>query len=234
MNAIPECTVSVVIPTFNGHDFIDKTLASVCRELLPGDEVIVVDDASTDNTVKAAEEVLERTCTVSWRVITCPRNLGPPSARNVGIRSAQGDVVMSIDQDDLWQEGHRRTLVNALAHCDIASGKARFEVSEAVTSRSGPKWWRESWLEEPQPLCEFGASAIKRRCFEEVGFLNESFRFGGDDIEWFARAQSAGLTRTEVPDVVLIRRIHGTNLSGQPQLRQELLDVVRYHLQRPK
>ena len=224
--------VSVVIPTFNGSDFIEETLASLCDDLCEGDELIIVDDHSTDATPDIARRFLLQSCIVQWSVLSTPTNQGPPSARNVGIRSARGDVIMFVDQDDNWVTGHRQALVDALSKADIASGRARFELEDGTDTSSGTQWWRDRWFEEPQQLCEFGASALWRRCFEQIGLLDESFRFGGDDIEWFSRAQAAGLTRREISEVVLVRRIHRRNLSGRPELRQELLDVVRHHLKR--
>ena len=224
--------VSVVIPTYNGCDFLEATLLSVIPELLAGDELLIVDDCSTDGTRALAERILERSCNISWKVLSTLENQGPPAARNTGICAAQGDIIMSVDQDDLWATGHRRTLVEALSSVDIASGRARFELSDGTMSPSGNQWWRDSWLSEPQQLCEFGASAIWRRCFERIGLLDESFRFGSDDVEWFSRAQTAGLIRREIPEVVLVRRIHRGNLSGRSELRQGLLDVVRHHLKR--
>jgi len=227
-------SVSVVIPTFNGSQFIERTLASVCDELCDGDELVIVDDCSTDETAEVAHAFLDKSCVVRWLVLSTPENQGPPSARNLGIQSAQNEVLMSVDQDDTWVPGHRRVLLEALAGADIASGRAHFELAAGASPSSGQKWWRDRWLDEPQQLCEFGASALWRRCFDQIGLLNESFRFGGDDVEWFARAGLAGLIRQEVSHVVLLRQIHESNLSSQPTLRQELLDVVRYHLNRAR
>lgn len=232
MRPAKSTTVSVVVPTFNGAPFIEATLESVCREVIDGDEIIVVDDASSDQTVELAEQLLSTTCPSTWQVLSQTTNSGPPAARNVGIRLASGDIIMSVDQDDQWSPGHRSVLLEKLTGRDIVAGRARFSLSPDARNHLGPRWWREAWLTEPQQLCEFGASAIKRSCFEQIGLLNESFRFGGDDVEWFGRAQAAGLTRHEIPEVVLERTIHSANLSGDPRLRQELLDVVRHHIAR--
>lgn len=227
-----ESTVSVVIPTFNGERFVESTLSSVCQQLQPGDEVIVVDDASQDRTVSACREFLTRKCSVAWHVVEHPANLGPPATRNTGIRQARGEVIMSVDQDDCWTSDHRSALLDGLSGHDIVSGRARFHLSPDVDTKRGTHWWRDHWLEEPQQMCEFGASAIRRECFEQIGLLDDTFRFGSDDVEWFGRAQVRGLTRLEITNVVLDRTIHESNLSGNPRLRQELLDVVRHHLKR--
>lgn len=232
MTAATYPSVSAIIPTFNGAAFIQNTLRHVCSELRDGDEIIVVDDASSDETPRVAEEFLDAHCSVDWQVLRMPTNLGPPTARNLGIRAARGEIIMSVDHDDHWTPGHRTSLMKGLDGHDIASGRAVFRLSDAAARHEGRTWWRAQWLEQPQQLCEFGASAIRRECFESIGLLDEKFRFGGDDVEWFSRAQSVGLARHEIDAVVLERTIHASNLSGNPRLRQELLDVVRHHLQR--
>jgi glycosyltransferase involved in cell wall biosynthesis len=232
MNSSHNVSVSVVIPTFKGNDFITTTLESVCSELIEGDEVIVVDDASFDETPILARKFLEATSLIEWKVVVSDFNLGPPATRNVGLRMSKGDVVMSVDQDDEWAKGHRNALLHALHGHDIASGRALFALSKAAEEHPGYKWWREEWIDQPQQLCEFGASAIKRECFARVGFLDENFRYGGDDVEWFSRAQFAGLSRVEIDDIVLVRNIHSSNLSGDPRQQKDLLNVIRLHLRR--
>jgi glycosyltransferase involved in cell wall biosynthesis len=227
-----DVSVSVVIPTFKGNDFIATTLKSVCSELIAGDEIIVVDDASFDETPISARRFLDAKSKIAWKVVVSDCNLGPPATRNIGLRMSQGDVVMSVDQDDIWTPGHRNALLQALRHHDIASGRALFEFLKDSEKLLEHKWWRDEWINQPQRLCEFGASAIKRECFERIGLLDENFRLGGDDVEWFARAQSAGLSRVEIDDIVLVRNIHHSNLSRDPRLKKELLDVIRHHLRR--
>jgi GT2 family glycosyltransferase len=232
MTSPEDLSVSVVIPTYNAAAMIEETLTHVCAELRDGDELVLVDDASSDGTVGVVEQFLDAHCAVDWCILVMPANLGPPAARNHGIRAARGEVIMSVDHDDHWTPGHRTSLIRSLDSHDIVSGRADFRLSDAAARHEGSAWWRAEWLEQPQQLCEFGASAIRRECFESIGLLDERFRFGGDDVEWFSRAQVAGLSRHETDAVVLERTIHTSNLSGDPRLRQELLDVVRHHLQR--
>jgi len=232
MSAEAQPSVSVIIPTFNAAAFVEDTLSHVIAELHADDEIIVIDDASSDGTADVAEGFLDANCSMDWQVLLTPTNLGPPAARNRGIGAARGEIIMSADHDDHWTPGHRTSLIQTLDGHDIVSGRAVFRLSDAAVPHEGRAWWRAEWLEQAQQLCEFGASAIRRECFESIGLLDEKFRFGGDDVEWFSRAQSAGLSRHEIDAVVLERTIHANNLSGDPRLRQELLDVVRHHLQR--
>jgi GT2 family glycosyltransferase len=88
--------VSVVIPTFNGQQYLGDTLRSVLAQTYPVVEIIVVDDGSGDRT----EEVM-RTVAPAARWL-CQPNAGVSSARNRGLAAAHGSYVIFLDQDDIW------------------------------------------------------------------------------------------------------------------------------------
>lgn len=91
-------TVSVVVPTYNRAGFIAESLESILDQTYRDIEVIVVDDASTDDTER---EVLglgdDRV-----RYVRHDENRGPSAARNTGIRTAAGEFVAFLDSDDRW------------------------------------------------------------------------------------------------------------------------------------
>lgn len=89
-------SLSVVIPTFNRASLAARAIASVLISLGPGDEIIVVDDGSTDSTAEVVEAFGKP---VRYHRID---NAGPSAARNVGIRLARGKFVAFLDSDDEW------------------------------------------------------------------------------------------------------------------------------------
>jgi glycosyltransferase involved in cell wall biosynthesis len=86
--------ISVVIPAYNAEHFLPRCLASVFAQTLKPEEVIVVDDGSTDNTAAKAAEL--------GAIVIRQANSGLADARNSGIRKASGNWVALIDADDLW------------------------------------------------------------------------------------------------------------------------------------
>jgi glycosyltransferase involved in cell wall biosynthesis len=90
--------VSVVIPTYNRTRSIGRAVKSVLSQSYENLELIVVDDASTDNTL----EVLASVRDPRLRVISQPRNAGASAARQAGILAAQGDLIAFQDSDDYW------------------------------------------------------------------------------------------------------------------------------------
>src|SRR5689334_19281127 len=87
---------SVVIPAYNYGRYLGRAIDSALAQTRPVDEIIVVDDGSTDNTREVAESFGERI------IYVYQKNKGLSAARNTGIRKATGDWVAFLDADDWW------------------------------------------------------------------------------------------------------------------------------------
>lgn len=108
-----------MIPTYNVGEFISETLESVLTQSRRADEVIVIDDASTDDT----RDIVRR---YPVTLLVQPSNRGSPAARNRGILASSGDVMATIDGDDLWAPDHLAVLTDLLErHPEaVAAGSA--------------------------------------------------------------------------------------------------------------
>lgn len=94
-------TVSVVIPTYNRRERLAQALASVLQQTRPVDEIVVVDDGSTDDTREMLDEFVRQHSEMSVLVIH-QENRGPSAARNAGMYAASGDLIAFLDDDDIW------------------------------------------------------------------------------------------------------------------------------------
>ena len=103
---------STVIPVFNRAQLIRATLDSVLAQEFTDNEVIVVDDGSTDDTLKTLAEYGERI-----RVLQ-QKNSGPAVARNLGIAEARGEYIAILDSDDLWFPWTLGTYAEAIRQYD--------------------------------------------------------------------------------------------------------------------
>ncbi|WPL14165.1 glycosyltransferase family 2 protein [Thiorhodovibrio litoralis] len=92
--------VSVIVPAYNRERSIDAAVASVLSQTYQEIEVIVIDDASTDDTTWKVERIIRKDGRV--RLIRLKCNQGGGSARNIGIDAAQGEIVAFLDSDDVW------------------------------------------------------------------------------------------------------------------------------------
>jgi glycosyltransferase involved in cell wall biosynthesis len=86
--------VSVIIPAFNSARFMCEAVDSVLRQTRPAEEIIIVDDGSTDDT-----RVVAAALPVKY---IYQKNAGPSAARNTGLRHATGELLAFLDADDLW------------------------------------------------------------------------------------------------------------------------------------
>ena len=98
--------VSVVIPTYNRKNFLERSISSVLRQGYSTCEILVVDNGSTDGTVEWLSEV--QLTHTSLRVISAPERQGAQYARNRGILASQFSWVAFLDSDDEWLEGKLR------------------------------------------------------------------------------------------------------------------------------
>lgn len=87
--------ISVIIPTYNGAGRISNVLDSLMAQSLPADEIVVVVDGSTDNTVEVAEGFSER---LPLMIVVIP-NGGRSVARNTGVKKSTGDLLVFLDDD---------------------------------------------------------------------------------------------------------------------------------------
>ncbi len=94
-----EPDISVIIPVYNREKGIAECVASVLRQSLPPREVIVVNDGSTDGTMKLLESFNEKI-----RIISLPQNRGVSAARNAGIKASKGKWLSFLDSDDMWKD----------------------------------------------------------------------------------------------------------------------------------
>ncbi len=146
-------TISVVIPTYNRAHLVGRAIASALAETRPGDEVIVVDDGSTDDTRKAVEKYFH-----NIRYVKLP-NGGAGKARNRGIQEATRDFLAFLDSDDEWIPGtldlKRRFLQ---ARPDVLFCFSDFIIDvDGERVRNGLRTWHN----DPRPWSEMLTSSMR-------------------------------------------------------------------------
>lgn len=92
--------VSVIMPAYNAERYIRESIESVLNQNYKRWELIIVDDCSQDSTVHIVREYAERDPRI--RLIRSKENLGPASARNIGLEAGAGSYLALLDSDDLW------------------------------------------------------------------------------------------------------------------------------------
>ncbi|MBS0250019.1 MAG: glycosyltransferase [Proteobacteria bacterium] len=106
----PEPVVSVLIANHNRADFLGRAIRSALQQTLRDLEIIIVDDASTDDSVRIARSYAARDDRI--RVLELTKNAGPAGARNAGLDAAKGTWVAILDSDDFMHPERLQGLVN--------------------------------------------------------------------------------------------------------------------------
>ncbi|MBO7453028.1 MAG: glycosyltransferase [Clostridiales bacterium] len=108
-------SISIVMTTYNGSEYIMRQLRSILNQSLKPDEVLIFDDRSSDNTVEIVESFIQKNGLNTWKVHINSQNLGWRKNFAQAINAASGDYIFLSDQDDEWKEDKVELLVGALS-----------------------------------------------------------------------------------------------------------------------
>ncbi len=219
--------VSVIVAVRNGERFLGSALASIEAQDHRPIEVLVVDGRSTDRTVEIAGSFPD------VRVVT-QRGRGVADAYNTGVAEARGPLVAFLSHDDLWAPGKLACQVEHLAeHPEVmlTVGLVRFFLEPGCVC---PRGFRPELLEGEHVGRIMETLVGRREAFERVGPFDPGLPFG-EDVDWFARAADLGLPLSVIPRLLLSKRVHGANLSIDPDRSGRiLLDLMRRSIARKR
>lgn len=190
-------SVSVIIPAFNAERFLAEALDSAFSQTLLPWEVIVVNDGSTDATAEVAQRYGSRITYIEQA------NQGTGAARNAGIAKSTGEFISFLDSDDIWEPRKlelQTAAFDADPALDLVFGFMKcFGAGLAVD-------------QEEKPGVMPGTLMVRRSSFLRVGALSTVGRVA-DLVAWLMRAREMGLKEKVLPQVVMRRRVHDTNVS---------------------
>ncbi|MFJ3788358.1 glycosyltransferase family 2 protein [Kitasatospora sp. NPDC090091] len=208
-NTGPVGLVSVVMPARNARTTIAAQLEALSRQTYPDPwEVIVVDNGSSDGTRELLRSWQRRM--PQLRVVDSAEARGVNRARNLGCRHARGAFVLVCDADDVVAPGWMAGLVDALRTSPAAGGALeRRLLNGPVALAARPPKKSDALLDTfgflPYPA---GANCgFHRELWSRLGGFDESYRYGGDDTEFFWRAQLAGHRLAFAPHAVVHYRL---------------------------
>lgn len=214
---------SVIIPNWNGLAYLRPCLDSLARQTYGEAEVIVVDNASEDESVP----VMERE--YPWvRVVALAENRGYAGGCNAGIAEARGEILVLLNNDTVAEPDWLEALVAALdEHPDAGLAATRIMLHDRrdilhsagdLYRRDGTADSRGVWQPYGPPYDETaylfgacgGAMAVRREVIEQVGAFDESFFMYCEDIDLNWRAQRAGWRCIYTPQAVVYHHLSAT------------------------
>lgn len=136
--------ITVIIPVYNVENYIEDCLQSLLVQMQENWEIICIDDCSQDNTYSILEDYAKKN--ENLRVIRNEKNLGAAKSRNAGLELAEGEYVIFLDGDDIFDVNFLRKMYNHAKSCDadMSVCKYAFLTYDALGKRTEePVEWRE-------------------------------------------------------------------------------------------
>lgn len=217
--------VSVIIPVFNGEQFLAEAVESVLAQQYAPIEIIIVDDGSTDGTAAVVKSLPETVRYLSQA------NQGPAAARNRGIEQACGTLIAFADADDLWPTDKLELQLPFLTNdpaIDIVLGR----IQQVRLSKTDDGQTRAEHFDEPAFSSNLGSAVIRKSVFERVGLFDETMRYS-EDVDWFMRARESGAAILTIDAVTLLYRQHEQNMTrGRTTTELNVLKALKRSLDR--
>jgi glycosyltransferase involved in cell wall biosynthesis len=217
-------SISVIVPVHHGAGFLSEALRSVKSQTLPADEIIVVDDGSSD---ESADIVRRAHPDV---VLIRQPGAGAAAARNAGALRARCEALAFLEHDDVWLPERNAALLHAWGanpEADVICGAFSLLVEPGTSDDE-----RLRLAEGGQAPFLVRALMIRRSCWLALGGM-QSEGDCAEDLDLYLRLSEAGANILRIDAATLIYRMHGANQSGAPARNSgALLSTLRAAIQR--
>jgi glycosyltransferase involved in cell wall biosynthesis len=182
--------ISIVIPSHNYARFLPQAIDSAINQTLPC-EIIVVDDASTDDSLSVAQGYADKI-----RLIHFDENKGVAAARNAGIEAASGDLIVCLDADDVIEPDYLATLLPAFndRSCGIAFTPVRVMAEDGQFSRTS--WFTNEFIYFDQAQghnCVPSCCMFRKSLWRRAGGYRQVYS-PAEDAELWLRITALGYT----------------------------------------
>lgn len=205
--------VSVIIPNYNYGRFVGKSIESVLAQTYRPMEIVVVDDGSTDDSIKIIESFGDQVKLIRQE------NGGVGKARNTGAKNSNGEFLAFLDADDIWlSEKIEKQIAKfdvdmaiGLVHCRMREFNSETGETIKLHLKGEEGWVADDLLlfEKPVIIGLGGSIVVRRNVFEDVGEFDEDLK-NGEDWEFcyrVARKYKIGF----VAEILVDYRNHNVN-----------------------
>jgi glycosyltransferase involved in cell wall biosynthesis len=218
---------SVILPVRNGNALIGQAIASALAQLDASDEIVVVDNGSSDNTLGVVRAIADPRI-----VIVEEQRRGPTAARNAGLAVAKGNLISFLDHDDYWPAGRNAGLLAVLdadGTADAAYGRIRVIVEPGCDDQGF------SVVDGTfAPTIGLHVYLFRRELIDRAGPMDESLALGSD-VDYLARLRQAGMKAAVYDGDAAVYRRHGNNITlDMAAKRQGLFGVLARNVMRKR
>ena len=224
--------VSVIIPTYNQADLLQKALQSVINQTLQNWEAIVIDNYSEDNTKEIVESIRDGRIN---HVLFSNKGIIAAS-RNHGIHLARGDMIAFLDSDDLWYPSKLSTCLDYITQgADAVCHRLRIRKDGILQNTLIPtpphQNFYKTLLYKGNSVIATSAVMIKKQCFDRFGVFSEDpWMVTAEDYELWLRLSKSNINWGFISDVLGEYTVHSKNASSnvKKQMLAEENVVIKY------
>ena len=217
------------MPVFNTEKYVKEALDSIFSQTYKNFEVICIDDGSTDNSLSILESFGDKIIFI--KSINC----GASESRNKGLRVAKGEYIAFLDADDLWVNNKLELQIKKLEEnpdLDILFTNMQCFISPELSEEV-----KKLRYCPPEIMAGYIPSSVilSKSLFEKVGYFDSRFK-NGQFVDWLERAKYMGLKVGLIPEFLLLRRIHETNIGVRERAdsNKDYLRIIKESLERKR
>ncbi|WP_455382298.1 glycosyltransferase family 2 protein [Salinispira pacifica] len=216
---MPRPTVTVIIPTYNRARLVAEAIGSVLDQTEPAEQIVVVDDGSTDATAERLAAYAQRIEVV--RIEHCGM---AGRVRNVGAGRATGDLLAFLDSDDLWRPeklARQRALHRADPTLRISHTRETWLRNGRIVSQAGQRHARSGDIfDDALVKCIMGPSTVMvdRPLFSAAGGFREDLEIGEDYELWLRIVDSERVGYIDEELTIKRAGLTGSDSDGSGQL----------------
>lgn len=210
-------SISVCMATFNGENYLHLQVASIIAQMAPDDELIIIDDASTDGTMALLQGIDDPRIQVTRN----EKNLGHVQSFAKAITLANRQLIFMSDQDDIWVSGRASAMCDALsAGAALVSTNSGFinaggepvpPLQPGLKQSESCHHWGNIWRIFNGNAAYYGCAMALREELRDI-ILPIPAYVESHDL-WIAMAANLAGNNQHLERITLLRRIHGTNAS---------------------
>lgn len=208
--------ISAIIPTLNMARFLPDAIASIARQDICVEEIIVVDCGSSDDTKPVLERLRDDGAPI--RLIEIGEQ-NPAAARNKALENTGADFIAFLDADDLWPAGKLAAQLNFLAASpakSIVSGLVTyFDILDPTTLAPASHSRTETIFH-----VHLGACVYRRSVFDRIGMFDTSLMYS-EDVDLLMRIREAEIGFSILPRETLYYRKHAASMMAQNNNRKK-------------
>lgn len=210
--------ISVIMPVYNCEQYIEDSILSVLDQSFSNFELIIIDDASDDNTLK----IIKKLNDPRIKLIEKPRNTGYTNSLNMGLKLAEGEFIARMDGDDICLLNRfEKQLAFMRSHPDVIVCGTGYSVIGKEDIKLNPESHEEIKLELLRGNCIVHPSAfIKKSILQKYKLFYDDQMEPSEDYDLWIRLLGYGKLHN-LPEALIKYRVHVNSVSRKKAKQQE-------------